>query len=606
MRRDKSLNEKLFDMAESNVLEPYIRYIRFPKFKNLEPNAHIDFRFPLTVLVGENGTNKTSILRALQGSPGMNNIGNYWFSTELDPIFENRVDRQCFIYGYRIPGEEQLMAEVLKTRIKRGNNPDYWEPSRPIKKYDMASLPESKIYSNFVHRTRWKNIEKNVVYIDFRENLCAYDRYFYFGTLKKTKNLNTKQDRIREWSRHLKIVAEKNQKSHQVFCGKTGYREKILQNKILPADVTKIISDILDKDYNSIRMIGHSFFDSSEGTTILFGSTDQGYSEAFAGSGESAITMMIADIFNCPEKSLILLDEPETSLHPGAQEKLKRYLLEGIKTKHHQVIISTHSPIFVEDLPQAAIKVLFCNSTGKISVCNEALPQEAFHILGFHDRLKITVYVEDNTAKLFLDRVLEHILPNLKGSFNVIPFSGGVGQIIQCSLIGNAINGIRNVFYLFDGDQRPDEDFCAPESIAEDQYEEKLRIYLHEENLRLPVDSDATLGHKNQERQKKDFMRRILFYLYEGHLKYFPFETPEKFLLKNKNIPCEAGDANGKKTINHQAESHYDSEALDSSAILNFIRGELAMVSIDHDVFKQITKILSEMVKTANNFGEQP
>ena len=34
---------------ETEELEPYIRYIRFPFFKTLEPEARIDFRFPMTV-----------------------------------------------------------------------------------------------------------------------------------------------------------------------------------------------------------------------------------------------------------------------------------------------------------------------------------------------------------------------------------------------------------------------------------------------------------------------------------------------------------------------------------------------------------------------------
>ncbi|WP_396631538.1 AAA family ATPase, partial [Lysinibacillus sp. D4B1_S16] len=44
----------------------------------------------------------------------------------------------------------------------------------------------------------------------------------------------------------------------------------------------------------------------------------------------------------------MLLDEPEVSLHPGAQARIKYLILELIKKKKIQVIISTHSTIFVE------------------------------------------------------------------------------------------------------------------------------------------------------------------------------------------------------------------------------------------------------------------
>ena len=71
------------------------------------------------------------------------------------------------------------------------------------------------------------------------------------------------------------------------------------------------------------------------------------YSEANAGSGEVAVIQLVKKIEEAQEYSLILLDEPEVSIHPGAQEKLKEYLLEVTKRKKLQVVISSHSPISV-------------------------------------------------------------------------------------------------------------------------------------------------------------------------------------------------------------------------------------------------------------------
>lgn len=42
----------------------YIEYMQFPKYKNLKENTRIDFSFPLTMLVGKNGTGKSSVLHA--------------------------------------------------------------------------------------------------------------------------------------------------------------------------------------------------------------------------------------------------------------------------------------------------------------------------------------------------------------------------------------------------------------------------------------------------------------------------------------------------------------------------------------------------------------
>ena len=161
-------------MLAARKFDPYISHIRFPHYKNLAPDLKIDFDFPITALVGPNGTNKSSILRAIQGSPGNENLGVYWFSTSTDPIAETGA-RNAFIYGYHHAGAGKIV-EVLKLRIKKDEDPDYWEPSRALSSYGMAKFdgqsPDNK------NKTRWDTIAKPVVYIDFRQTLSAFDRAF--------------------------------------------------------------------------------------------------------------------------------------------------------------------------------------------------------------------------------------------------------------------------------------------------------------------------------------------------------------------------------------------------------------------------------------------
>lgn len=56
-------------MKEKNVFKNYIEYIQFPFFKNLMPGTRINFTFPITILVGKNGSGKSSTLHALYGAP---------------------------------------------------------------------------------------------------------------------------------------------------------------------------------------------------------------------------------------------------------------------------------------------------------------------------------------------------------------------------------------------------------------------------------------------------------------------------------------------------------------------------------------------------------
>jgi predicted ATPase len=100
-------------MKANDVFKKYIEHIRYPKFRNLEPDTKINFDFPLTFLVGKNGGGKSSTLQSLFGCPLNKSLGSYWFSTALDPIKDLKKNRNCFIYGYKINGATK---EVLKQR----------------------------------------------------------------------------------------------------------------------------------------------------------------------------------------------------------------------------------------------------------------------------------------------------------------------------------------------------------------------------------------------------------------------------------------------------------------------------------------------------------
>lgn len=75
-----------------------------------------------------------------------------------------------------------------------------------------------------------------------------------------------------------------------------------------------------------------------------FGKTD--HSSQGAGDGYINIFNIVDALYDSTENNIILIDEPEVSLHPDLQRKLFKLLLEYSKDK--QIIISTHSPYFVD------------------------------------------------------------------------------------------------------------------------------------------------------------------------------------------------------------------------------------------------------------------
>ena len=72
-----------------------------------------------------------------------------------------------------------------------------------------------------------------------------------------------------------------------------------------------------------------------------------------AGYGSYQILPVITQLFCAPEHSLVMIEEPEISLHPQAQVDLLRMLADAISAKR-KILITTHSPTLLLALPEAA------------------------------------------------------------------------------------------------------------------------------------------------------------------------------------------------------------------------------------------------------------
>ena len=71
-----------------------------------------------------------------------------------------------------------------------------------------------------------------------------------------------------------------------------------------------------------------------------------------AGCGAQQILPVITQIFSAPGNSVILVEEPEASLHPDAQADLARMLADGVR-HGHQLILTTHSQALLNALDDA-------------------------------------------------------------------------------------------------------------------------------------------------------------------------------------------------------------------------------------------------------------
>jgi len=524
-------------IKQAGAFPQYIDYIQFPFFRNIELDQRINFNFPLTVFVGPNGSGKSSTLHALYGCPEGKTPYEFWFSTEVDPVeyvLESRKLRHSFFYGFKDEDGEDL--QVVKARIRRGNNPNYWETSRPLLSYGMEKPPGGK--------ERNEPIKKNVVYLDFRAELSAFDKYFYFETPPAHLVSNTKQDYLRFKSSMLRNLFNE---LYEVAFDPWGHplNQPIIK---LGENELKAISTILGKEYIEGKFLKHKLF-RSWGYSILLKTRFHKYSEAFAGSGELAVIRLVQEILKAPPGSLILLDEPEVSLHPAAQKNLRNFLLEQIKRTKHQIIISTHSPSLIEGLPRESIKVFHQKfDTGKFIIKENILPEEAFFFIGQDIDDKINIIVEDTLSKKMIDRLLFKLGEEVSNRFEVKFISGGSSVLQQYISVYSNTN-IEKAFFVFDGDQkRVDEHFDVNSLSDANKNVDNLKSVIRNQTGReIRFYPDGGDEGANQI-QLIDMMIAYLRY-YKMHVFYLPLSTPENIIWSEDVIQQKLNPTNLQENI---------------------------------------------------------
>lgn len=431
---------------------PMLKSIKFLNYKNVMNDKSIDFNFPITLIVGPNGTNKTSILRALESCPRGKSLSDYWFSTELDPIPRpvSDSDNPEYVYLYDLPRGKGILAKVRKYMTYKDGRDDYFEPARRIEGDGYKELSERQVSIAKKYRKKdgWVPIPKKTVYIDMRQRVPAYDINMSYGfnriffekqneTLKKkvrekypeelkgkdkeefNKEYNERKMTMKKYIRKSsvkisEVMNRKNVNKNRKYNRKIRFTKSSFR---LEADELKWISYILGREYTEIVILDHSYF-KLPGATVRVQVADnvadgekivRTYSEAYAGSGEYAVIMMVHYIYTAKRGSLILMDEPENSLHPESQRRLMECILHETLTKKHQFIISSHSMYMSESLPNEARIALSLNANGFVEPHMSVTHRDAFMGVGAAPQVpvgKVVIKVEDGLAEAMVRHVL--------------------------------------------------------------------------------------------------------------------------------------------------------------------------------------------------------
>lgn len=160
-------------------------------------------------------------------------------------------------------------------------------------------------------------------------------------------------------------------------------------------------------------------------------------SQFHQGAGEDATLDLFRTLQGLPENSLLLIDEVEASLHPRAQRRLVRFLLWLCRQRRIQVILSTHSPFVLQELPQEARVLLLPGPQGP-SIVYGVSADFAMSRLDDEVHPEAHVFVEDREAETLLRemlasneetaKLLQRIEINPVGPANVVTVLGSLGK----------------------------------------------------------------------------------------------------------------------------------------------------------------------------------
>ena len=341
----------------------------------------IDFDFPITAIVGENGVGKSTVLQAAAA------------------IYRNGT----------IPAEQHYASDFF---------PDTpWEQVRNAE--ILASIREgnSGSQTSSVRKPtgRW------------RGNPERRDRYAAYIDLKRI----------------------------QPIYSRTGYarlaKPQIKEANAIPFDSLTLdrLTGIMGRQYTSARL---STTDADENREIPVLQKDgQPYSGFHGGAGETAIAELMKQAFYGRKYALVLIDEIETSLHPRVQRRLLRDLAANCRETESQVILTTHSPYILQELPAQARVYLMDGADGK-QVVKGVSPEFAMSQMDEDRQPEVDVYVEDKRAEDFLREIViaqdREIIPRVQ----IIAFgAASVGMAL-----GQMINRFPRPSIVFlDGDQVP-------------------------------------------------------------------------------------------------------------------------------------------------------
>jgi predicted ATPase len=297
--------------------------------------------------------------------------------------------------------------------------------------------------SDFFPDTAWEKIHDATIEYTYRQGEQTLS-----GTLRKPT------DRWRGYDeRPIRPVKVIDLSRIQPVLARTGY-QRLAKGQAKEASSTAFetarlqrLSEIMGRHYDLARMAATNL-DVARFVPVLRQSGNE-YSGFHQGAGETTVTELLQT--DLPKYGLILIDEIESSLHPRAQRRLMRDLADRCRELDLQVVLTTHSPYVLDELPYQARAHIVQTETSRTLVYGVS-PEFAMSKMDDVPQYEVDLYVEDARAQRMLSEIIAAHAPDILTRCRTIPYGAGSVGIALGSMAYQQ-RFPRPSFVYLDGDQ---------------------------------------------------------------------------------------------------------------------------------------------------------
>lgn len=303
--------------------------------------------------------------------------------------------------GQRFEFKYPIMAVIGENGVGKST---VLQCAAAVYKSKAPDKKRARYASDFFPDTAWEHIDNAEIRYSLREGNSLF-----------TREIKKPTDRWRgNPDRRERPVVYIDLSRIQPVPARVGYARlaKTKHNEIsfLPFEESKLarFSSIMGREYDLAKM---ALTDADEERYVpVLRQHGALYSGFHQGAGETTVAEFLQT--DLPRYSIVLIDEIETSLHPRSQRRLIRDLAEKCRELELQVILTTHSPSVLDELPlEARAHILEVGNAR--TILYGVSPEFAMTKMDDVPQPECDLYIEDKRAERFLIEILVKHAPSL-------------------------------------------------------------------------------------------------------------------------------------------------------------------------------------------------